>query len=127
MNLLVNEPTRRPGQPLCQDPWSWPLGGVRSRGRGPRCRRQRRGHRQTTLDPYGWTRSTRRSRPRRQLRAFRWRGLPAGYSVALLGCKTAPQTTSASRVLTDDVDQGITSGSPWTHGRPSWHGGYPHL
>ena len=21
MNLLVNEPTRRPGQPLCQDPW----------------------------------------------------------------------------------------------------------
>ena len=22
MNLLVNEPPRRPGQPLCQDPWS---------------------------------------------------------------------------------------------------------
>jgi len=21
MNLLVNEPPRRPGQPLCQDPW----------------------------------------------------------------------------------------------------------
>src|SRR5665811_1795783 len=21
MNLQVNEPTRRPGQPLCQDPW----------------------------------------------------------------------------------------------------------
>jgi hypothetical protein len=21
MNLLVSEPTRRPGQPLCQDPW----------------------------------------------------------------------------------------------------------
>jgi hypothetical protein len=22
MNLLVNEPTRHPGQPLCQDPWT---------------------------------------------------------------------------------------------------------
>ena len=28
MNLLVNEPTRRPGQPLCQDPWHLDALGV---------------------------------------------------------------------------------------------------
>jgi hypothetical protein len=31
MNLLVNEPPRRPGQPLCQDPWR-PKSGLRRSG-----------------------------------------------------------------------------------------------
>jgi hypothetical protein len=31
MNLLVNEPTRRPGQPLCQDPCN---PGARNQRRG---------------------------------------------------------------------------------------------
>jgi hypothetical protein len=30
MNLLVSEPTRRPGQPLCQDPWGTWLSKYRS-------------------------------------------------------------------------------------------------
>jgi hypothetical protein len=28
MNLLINEPPRRPGQPLCQDRWEQPQGYI---------------------------------------------------------------------------------------------------
>jgi len=33
MNLQVNEPTRRPGQPLCQDPWCRRGGATHDEGR----------------------------------------------------------------------------------------------
>ena len=41
MNLLVNEPTRRPGQPLCQDPWGWGRFLVHRRGPCAGCCRRR--------------------------------------------------------------------------------------